>query len=48
MTLKKVVKALAVVAVVALSVAQAGPNDYGIFKPASTTQGPNDYGIFGN
>ena len=47
MSLKKIVKVLAVLAALGVSVAQAGANDYGIAKPTqqSTPQGANDYGI---
>lgn len=45
MSLKKIVKVLAVLAALGVSVAQAGANDYGILKQAAETQGANDYGI---
>lgn len=47
MSLKKIVKVLAVLAALGISVAQAGANDYGIFNKSAETQGANDYGIFG-
>ncbi|WP_158679915.1 hypothetical protein [Deinococcus sp. NW-56] len=46
MSLKKIVKVLAVLAALGVSVAQAGANDYGVFKTPVQTQGANDYGVF--
>lgn len=47
MSLKKIVKVLAVLAALGISVAQAGANDYGVAKPTqqSAPQGANDYGV---
>ena len=46
MSLKKFMKVLAVLAALGVSVAQAGADDYGIFKQSAQVQGADDYGIF--
>ncbi|MDL2343770.1 hypothetical protein QOL99_06370 [Deinococcus sp. MIMF12] len=47
MSLKKIMKVLAVLAALGISVAQAGANDYGVAKPIqqSAPQGADDYGV---
>ncbi|MCP2014963.1 hypothetical protein L1280_002115 [Deinococcus sp. HSC-46F16] len=45
MSLKKIVKVLAVLAALGVSVAQAGANDYGVLKQPVKVQGANDYGV---